>query len=142
MPVVAAHRGTYFSYLTCWAWAQHAWDAALAPLVGTLPAPWTSGGGATGATSSSGAARGGAGAESSSSPPAGQRSTAAARSLLARLLSLNAALTEQQVLSLLGELVAARRGAGTEDGASGGDSEQGAWAPPLPPDGLQRWLSA
>jgi hypothetical protein len=31
MPVVAAHRGTYFSYLTCWARAQLIWGAAVGP---------------------------------------------------------------------------------------------------------------
>jgi hypothetical protein len=120
MPVVGAHRGTYFSYTSCWAWAQAAWASTAAPLLGALPGGDSDGAAAPASTHADGG-DGGAVEETR------------ARGVLRGLMSLSARLTDDELLAALH--AAARPGAG----APQQEDAPLQWAPPLPED-LAEWF--
>ena len=135
MPVVAAHRGTYFSYTTSWAWAAAVWPVTGGPLLAALGAE----------------ALGDGGDGSGAAAPSAQEA-AAARAALEAVMSLDARGGAGGALALLNALAdsaAAAQRPGQEDGAAdarGQQQQQSApqalldsWAPRLP-EGLRGWL--
>ncbi|KAI8471592.1 MAG: hypothetical protein J3K34DRAFT_458236 [Monoraphidium minutum] len=142
MPVVAAHRGSYFSYVTSWAWARHVWAGPAAALLR---------GAAAGAGAEAGprVAGAGDGAEAEARRAAAE---ARGREALTAVMSLDASLPPRRALQLLmssgppsgAPAAAAAAAAGGGGGGGGGEGEgcgRGAepWVPPLP-EGLAGWI--
>jgi hypothetical protein len=123
MPVVGAHRGTYFSYITCWAWAQAAWHGPLRPLLDALPPVGALGPG--GLWAAPAVPQSAAASPKDAAATGDKAGLVATRERLRTLMRLSARLSESELLAVLGN--------------GGRGAPEAVWAPPLPED-MGRWF--